>query len=285
MKKIYVLTGPSGAGASTAKYVFEELGFYILENFPSILTSDLIEKVLLNRPDTDKVLLMPKISEAKALCIELKKHDDFEVHTILLDCSKNELLRRFALTRHIHPNVVLAGINLEKAIDNDHVIVEQLKDKADIYIDNTKSSIKEFRTILYHTVEYNEKKTGITLVSFVSFGIKNGIQKDIDMMIDCRILPNPYWIETLKEKNGLDKEIINYLNSYDETHQFLANTIAYLEYHLAQMQKAGRGYYVVGVACSGGHHRSPYVADYLANYFSKKYKTLAYHRDCPELNK
>lgn len=285
MKKIYILTGPSGAGASTAKFVFEELGFYILENFPAVLTSDLVEKVLLERPETDRVCLMPKIREATALVAELRKHTDFEIHTILLDCEKGELLRRFALTRHIHPNVVISGIPLEKAIDEDHALVEQLKSKADIYIDNTKSSIKEFRTVLYHKIEFDEEKTGITMVSFVSFGIKNGIQKDIDMMVDCRILPNPYWVDSLREKTGMDPEIVEYLNSYSETHQFLANTIAYLEYHLAQMQKVGRGYYVVGVACSGGQHRSTYVAEYLAKYFSKKYKTLAFHRDCPELNK
>ena len=91
--------------------------------------------------------------------------------------------------------------------------------------------------------------------------------------------------QSLKDKTGEDIDVIDYLNSYPETGHFLDNTIAYLEYHLGEMQKAGRGFYVVGVACSGGQHRSTYVANYLKKYFEKKYKTLVFHRDTPELNK
>ena len=285
MKKIYILTGPSGAGASTAKFVFEELGFYILENFPAILTNDLIEKVIANRPENESVCLIPRISEAKALFLELKKRQDFEVVTILLDCSSEELLHRYVLTRHTHPMSALSGIGLEDAIKNDLAIVSQLRGGCDLYIDTSKTTIKELRTTLYNKIENLGSKKGITTVKFVSFGMKNGIQKDIDMMIDCRILPNPFWVESLKDKTGEDLDVIDYLNSYPETQRFIDNTIAYLEYHLAEMQKAGRGLYTVGVACSGGQHRSTYVANYLKKYFEKKYKTLAYHRDSPELNK
>lgn len=285
MRKIYTLTGPNGAGSSTAKFVFEELGFYILENFPAKLAKDLVEKVLVDHPETEKVLLIPRIQDASSLCVELNDYKDIELCKILLDCNKDELIHRFTLTRHVHPRTVGTKMSLEKAIDSDLELVQKLKEQADLYIDTSKTTIKEFRTILYNKIEFDYQKNGITTVSFVSFGIKNGVQKDIDMMVDCRALPNPYWIESLKEKNGLDKEIKEYLNSFKETHEFLNNTIAYLEYHLNQMQKMGRGYYVVGVICSGGQHRSTFVADYLANYFKEKYKTLAFHRDCPELNK
>ena len=135
MKKIYILTGPSGAGASTAKFVFEELGFYILENFPAVLTNELIDKVIANRPDSEKVCLIPRIAEAKALFMELKKRNDFEVVTILLDCSSEELIHRYTLTRHIHPSSALSGISLEKAIENDLVLVNQLRGGCDLYID------------------------------------------------------------------------------------------------------------------------------------------------------
>ena len=225
-----------------------------------------------------------KINEAKRLWFEIKKNPDFEPIVILLDCSTQELMRRFALTRHIHPNSVLAGIDLEHAIENDKAIVNDFIKDADLYIDTSQYTIKEFRTILYNKIESDNKKE-ITSVVFVSFGIKNGIQKDIDFMIDCRNLPNPYWIEALKEKNDLEKEIKDYLNSFPETSEFLNNTIAYLEYHLSRMQMSGRATYLIGVCCSGGHHRSPFVADYLANYFKKKYRTRTFHRDCPELNK
>lgn len=284
MKKIYVLTGPSGAGSSTAKFVFEELGFYILENFPAVLTQDLIDKVLQNHPEIEKVCLIPKIFEAKKLIEELKKNKDYEVVFVLLDCSPQELTRRFVLSRHVHPTSVMVDIDLEKAIKSDLKNVSKLIKIADIYIDTTHYTIKEFRTILFNRIECSDNPE-ITVVVFQSFGIKNGIQKDIDCLIDCRNLPNPYWVETLKEKNGLDKEIVDYLNSFPDTQEFINKTIEYLDYFLSKMQKAGRPYYMIGVCCSGGQHRSPYIADYLARYFSKKYKTRAYHRDCPELNK
>ena len=285
MKKVYILTGPSGSGASTAKFVFEELGFYILENFPAALTNELFDKIISKRPSNENVCLIPRIAEAKALFLELKKRQDLEVITILLDCSDEELLHRYTLSRHTHPISALTGISLEDAIKNDLTLVDQLRGGCDIYIDTSRTSIKEFRTILYNQIDKNRSKTAITTIKFVSFGLKNGMQKDIDLLIDCRILPNPYWIESLKEKTGADKEVIDYLNSFPETGQFLEMTIGYLEYYFGEMQKAGRGYYVVGIACSGGQHRSAFVANYLAKYFEKKYTTSVYHRDSPELNK
>lgn len=284
MKKIYILTGPSGAGNSTVKFVFEELGFYIIENFPAVLTNDFLEKLVSNRSDVNDICLICRLTEAKALLLELKKHEEFKVIPILLDCDKEELMHRFTLTRHIHPNTIIANIDLEKAIDNDQKLVESLKDDAEIYVDTTKKSVKELRTILYNKIQ-NDNKEAITTVSFISFGMKYGIQKDIDMLIDCRILPNPYWDEKLREKTGLSKEVKDFINSFEETKIFFEKTIAYLEYHLAEMQKVGRGFYRIGVACSGGQHRSTFVADYLAKHFAKKYKAVCFHRDCPELNK
>lgn len=283
MKKIYVLSGPSGAGASTAKYVFEELGYYIIENFPFEITDDLLDKVL-NKEKINNICLITPIFNANKVVDKINKHPDFSCSLILLDCEKQELLQRYVLSRHIHPMAITKKISLEEAIDADIIECKKLIPKSDIYIDTTKGNIKELRTTLYNHL--NAIKEGhLTTIRFISFGMKHGMQKDVDMIIDCRNLPNPYWVESLKELTGLDPEVVSYMNSFEETDIFLQKTIEYLNYVFEEVSKNGRGYYTVGVCCSGGHHRSPFIADYLCSYYSTKYKTLVRHRDCPELNK
>ncbi|MCQ2086966.1 MAG: hypothetical protein MJZ37_02700 [Bacilli bacterium] len=122
-------------------------------------------------------------------------------------------------------------------------------------------------------------------VTFISFGLKHGIEKDIDMMVDCRSLPNPYYIDDLREKTGLHEDNVKFFNEHPETKVFLDKTVDYLTYHLEAMQKSGRPAYKIGVICTGGHHRSTYVANYLANYFKDSYNVTLFHRDCEELNK
>jgi len=283
MKQIYILTGPSGAGASTAKYVFEELGFYIIENFPYEITDALVENVI-KKDNIQDVCLITPIFNAKKIVEKLKEYPEFDTRLILLDCDKQELLQRYVLSRHSHPRSIVKKLGLEKAIDEDIAECKKIVTLADIYIDTSKGSIKELRTTLYNHL--NSVKEGhITNIRFVSFGMKHGMQKDVDLIVDCRNLPNPYWVESLKEKTGLDPEVVSYMNSFEETEIFLKKTVEYLDYLFEEVAKNGRGYYTVGVCCSGGHHRSPFIADYLASYYSSKYKTQVRHRDCPELNK
>lgn len=122
-------------------------------------------------------------------------------------------------------------------------------------------------------------------VTFTSFGLKHGIEPDIDMMVDCRSLPNPYWVENLRNKTGLHEDNVKFFNDHAETAVFLKKTIEYLEFHLDAMQKTSREAYKIGVVCTGGQHRSTFVADALAKYFKNKYYVTISHRDCPELNK
>ena len=129
-----------------------------------------------------------------------------------------------------------------------------------------------------------EEKTVFNL-SIMSFGIKNGIANDIDMMIDCRSLPNPYYVEELRYKTGLHEDNIKFFKEHKETEVFLKKTIEYLDYHLEALIKSGKISYKIGVICTGGHHRSTYVANFLYEHYAPMYTTNIFHRDCPELNK
>ena len=122
------------------------------------------------------------------------------------------------------------------------------------------------------------------IVNFISFGFKNGTPSGLDMIFDVRNIPNPYWVENLKELTGYDLEVIEYMKSFPQTRTLLNRITTFLSSHLPEMQGCGRTSYNIGIACSGGQHRSTFVANYLKEYYSDNYVTHVMHRDTPELN-
>ena len=282
MKELIVLTGPSGSGVSSSKFVFEELGYYVIDNAPSSVTQPILDELAKN--ETAKgFCLMPRINGVKQVLETAEKDKRFHVTFILLMTEKDELIKRYALSRHIHPRSTMDGIPLEDAIDFDVKEALLLTNLCDYEIDTTRLTTKELRINLYNKLQGKESDN-ITKITFVSFGLKNGIPVGLDAMFDVRLIPNPYWIEALAPLNGGDKEVIDFIMSYDITKQLLKEIIDYLEFYIPEMQKNGRASYTVGIACSGGQHRSTFVANYLRNYFKDKYEVEVYHRDSPELN-
>jgi len=284
MLELNILTGPSGSGISSSKFVFEELGYYIVENAPFEATDAILKSFLSNAYKTKKFCLVVSLFDAKQILEISRKYSEFKTKLILLSADPNEIRKRYRLSRHVHPRCLTQQISLGKAIELDNKETANLFSDADIYIDTSTLSIKSLRINLYNKLT-GKKDENITSIYFVSFGYKNGTPMDLDMIFDVRNIPNPYWIDNLKALNGTDKQVIDYMNSFPETQKIIDNIVRFLEIHLAYVQKTGRPIYNIGVACSGGQHRSTYVANYLAEHFSHQYKTEAIHRDSPELNK
>lgn len=282
MINITLLTGPSGSGNSSAKYVFEELGYYVSENIPSSLVSSLVEHFKTNSYKTTKICIMVNVNEALQAIQILKEIKDIKLKVVVLSCEEKEILKRYTLTRHVHPRSSLCKISLEKAIKEDVKDTIELIPEADIYIDTTSLSIKELRRILYHELQIKKERT--TTFTFISYGLKNGVPLGLDCSFDVRLIPNPYWVEALKELNGQNQEVIDYMMSFDITQKVLDNLTNYLSFLFENIVNMDRGNYNIGIACSGGQHRSTFVANYLANYFKDKYNVLVIHRDCQELN-
>lgn len=283
MKELKILTGPSGSGITSCKFVFEELGYYIVENAPTSSVEAVLEAF--NQPPVgiNKFCLIVPIGVAQRVLDIARQHPEFKTELVLLTCDPNEIRKRYRLSRHAHPKTVGRKLSLDQAIDLDVKEATSLFSEADIYIDTTALGIKFLRINLYNKLTGSSGEN-ITSIYFISFGYKNGIPTDMDMIFDVRTIPNPYWVDELKVLNGADQAVIDYMQSFPETQQVLDNIVNYLQFHLAQVQKRGRPIYNIGIACSGGQHRSTYVANYLATYFSKKYKTQAIHRDSPALN-
>ena len=283
MKNIVLITGTAGSGLSSAEYVFEELGYFVVKNVPPVAINSVIDEFLKNKKYKNVAIVAHAIN-AKESIDAIRERTDANYRFIVLSCEKEELLKRYALTRRVHPRVVTQKVSATKAIELDISEIQSVEKYANLFIDTTSLTVKQLRTRLYKFLE-NIEEERITSVNFMSFGLKNGIPQGIDTFFDVRIIPNPYWVEALKELTGEDQEVIDYLNSFPITQQVIDNIVSYLNNYLKELLKMGRGSYTIGIACSGGQHRSTYVANYLADHFSKEYRTQVFHRDCPQLNK
>ena len=283
MNKLVLLTGPSGSGLSSAKYVFEETGFYIVENPPKTVINDLLKSFEGFSDRIHNFCLIVNIAEARQSLEIIKKNKNFKCKTILLMASKQELLKRYALTRHAHTRSVMEKIPLEKAIDLDIKDANELYPDVDATLDTSSLSVKLLRRFVEEFLSYGKSNRGMN-VNFVSFGLKNGTPLGLDMVLDVRSIPNPYWVDELKELTGYDQKVIDYMNQFPQTKTLLNRITTFLSSQLSEVQEGGRTTYNIGIACSGGQHRSTYVAKYLADYFADSYHTHAIHRDTANLN-
>lgn len=284
MKSSFVIiTGPAGSGLSSAEYVFEELGYLVTKNVPAEAVDTVIDKVN-NRKKPVDVCLVTHAIGVKGVLEAFKKRSDVSFKLIVLNCEQNELLKRYALTRRVHPRSVIQKISPQVAVKQDVEDVLSVVNEANLFIDTTSLTVKQLRAKLYKYLA-NVEDDKMASINFISFGIKNGIPQGIDCFFDVRLIPNPYWVEDLRELTGEDQKVIDYMQSFTITQEVIDNIVNYLTKYLYETQKSGRGSYTIGIACSGGQHRSTYVANYLADYFSKEYRTSVVHRDSPELNK
>lgn len=284
MKNVVVIAGPSGSGLSSVEFVFEELGYLVIKN-PTVNSINAVVDDLLNeKSELNNFCLMLNAGSGNEIFKILKRRNDANYRFIVLNCSEYELNKRYALSRHVHPRSARFKLSLTDAIKLDVKDTLDIVNEADLYIDTSSLSVKQLRAMVYKFLEGIEDDKLLS-VTFISFGIKNGIPQGIDTFLDTRMIPNPYWNEKLKELNGADQPVIDYMMSFDVTKEVLENFKKYLSTSLEEVAKDGRSSYTVGIACSGGQHRSTFVANYLADYFSKKYRTQVIHRDSPSLNK
>ena len=283
MNRLVVLTGVSGAGISSAKFVFEEEGYFVVENSPKEVIPHLLDSFNQRSDKIHNFCLILNLSEMKECMSLIKKDKRFKTKFILLMADQEELIKRYALTRHVHPKSVIENLPLEKAIEKDLIEANALVPDVDLSLDTSSLSVKLLRQIIREFIDVKAKNKGM-IVNFISFGLKNGTPSGLDMVFDVRSMPNPYWVEELRELTGYDQKVIDYLEKFPQTKTLLNRITTYLSSQLHEIQEGGRTSYNVGIACSGGQHRSTYVAKFLADYFSDTYVTNVIHRDTAELN-
>lgn len=283
MNRLVILTGVSGSGVSSSKSIFEEEGFYIVENPPHEIIPELLKTFEKRSSTVHNFCLILHISEVKKSLSIIKQNKNFKTKIILLTANKPELIKRFALTRHTHIRTINENLPLEEAIDKDLSEADQLGPDVDLCIDNSSLSIKLLRKLIREYIDFKTSDKGM-VVNFVSFGFKNGAPMGLDMVFDVRSIPNPYWVDELRELTGYDEKVVEYMNKFPQTKTLLNRITTFLSSQLHEIQEGGRTSYNVGIACSGGQHRSTFVAKYLADYFADTYITNVIHRDTASLN-
>lgn len=280
--KLIVISGRSGSGKSTALNVLEDAGYNCIDNLPVNLLQSLVHNNLreTHRRNTHlAVCIDARSSDLERLPEILLSIDrmDVDCQVVYLDARSPTLVRRFSETRRRHP-LTSATTDLPQAIDAEAEMLESLADVADLNLDTTQLSAQALRdTIASRVVAQTD--SGINLL-FRSFGFKQGVPVDADLVFDLRCLPNPYWELELREMTGLDEPVQRYLQGEPLIEKMFQDISGYLETWIPEFESNYRAYMTVALGCTGGQHRSVYMATRLASHFQPQINNvLLRHRE------
>jgi RNase adapter protein RapZ len=261
-RKLFIITGISGAGKSQALKVFEDFGFFCVDNLPIALLEQFGD--LLNKSrEMSKVALGMDIREGKQLAglpkvLKALKARGLEPRVIFLDASDDVIIHRFSETRHKHP----LGIKIGDAVPLERRLLIPLKEIADKVINTSSMTLGELKEAVSQTLELT--RTREMTLSILSFGFKYGMPLDADIVMDVRFLPNPNYISKWRRKTGLDKGVQGYVLENPITKKFLEDYLKLITSLLPHYVKEGKSYLTIAVGCTGGRHRSVFVTHYLA---------------------
>ncbi|MEM8833625.1 MAG: RNase adapter RapZ [Pseudomonadota bacterium] len=273
-KNLLFITGLSGAGMSSTLKALEDISYEVFDNFPLSLLPSLLEEKS-DKPIALGIDTRTRHFDPKKL---IQSVDNNKAYLLFLDCDQQEIQKRFSETRRVHPmaadRTVLDGIEYEKQW------LEPLIDRADLVINTTNLSIHDLRQQIESEFEASQKQK--LNISLVSFGYKNGIPREADIIMDVRFLKNPHWVKELKPLTGQDEKVADYIRTDENFSVFFKNFKKTVEPLLPAYQNEGKSYLTIAIGCTGGKHRSVFTIEEL----SKWLKTIGYdaylkHRDKP----
>lgn len=276
-----IITGMSGAGKTVAMQSLEDLGYFCIDNLPPTLLPKFSELMQESGEKLNKV----------ALVIDLRSRDFFESlfdaidqvdsglpvspQILFLDAKDSVLVRRYKETRRSHP-LAPEGLLLE-GIRRERELLAEIKGRAQHYIDTTQLKPVQLRKKIARLFQTPGQHS--FSVHIVSFGFKHGVPIDADLVFDVRFLPNPHYVDGMREKTGKDREVADYVLKWSETKIFLEKLLDLLFFMLPYYKREGKRQLVIAIGCTGGKHRSVALADYIAEKIGKEYFTRTSHRD------
>lgn len=282
--RLIIVSGRSGSGKSTALDVLEDNGFYCIDNLPAGLLPELAERTLLH---TESLLPQVAVSiDARNLPSQLRRFPalldevrarHIKCDVVYLDADEETLLKRFSETRRRHP-LTNESRSLAEAIADESSLLGPIIDLADLKIDTTHLNLYQLRDMLKLRL-LNQPEPG-TAFLVESFGFKRGMPVDADLVFDVRCLPNPYWKPDLRDYSGLDQPVVDYLFAQADVEDMYQDILAYLTKWLPRFAASNRAYVTVAIGCTGGHHRSVYLANRLGEALKPILKNVQVrHRD------
>ena len=281
--RFVVVTGMSGGGKSTALKMLEDAGFYCVDNLPVSLVEKFAELVSMPGSEVSKVALGLDVRSDQSFedatkILESLKATGYAIEILLMDADENVLIKRYKETRRVHP-LALDG-RVEDGVRAERRVLENIRKNADYVIDTTDLLTRELKEeldrIFVENAEYNS-----LMVTILSFGFKHGIPSDADLVLDVRFLPNPFYIEDLKHKTGLDKEVQDYVMGFPEAVEFMEKLTDMIQFLVPNYVKEGKYRLVIAIGCTGGKHRSVTLAGELYKRMKDrgKYGIKLHHRD------
>jgi len=283
-RRFVILTGLSGSGKTHAIRALEDLGYFCIDNLPTQLIPTIAELTLRDASSLEKVAIVVDIREKGFLAEfprvfrKLRGAPKMKPTLIFLEASHSALVRRFSETRRPHP--LARDRSVSEGITEERDKLNQIRAMADLIIDTTNLTVHELRDIFMQMSRDGRERADM-VVNLVSFGYKNGVPVDADLVFDVRCLPNPHFVDSLRKLTGRDAAVVRYMRKHDETHDFLDRLTSFLKFALPQYVREGKSYLTVAIGCTGGQHRSVYLAERLARAFSGRYQVLTRHRQLP----
>lgn len=266
------MTGLSGAGISSALKSLEDLGYEVFDNFPLEFIGGLIEQ------DPNKPIAIGIDSRVRNFSPDsiVKKKNKIGAQLVYITCDNTTLLKRFTETRRKHP--LAKDRPVEDGIRKERRLLEGLKEEADLLIDTSDLSIHDLRRLLEGHYAIDSKKR--LTVTLVSFGFRNGIPREADIVMDVRFLRNPHWDKDLKPLTGQTEEVGNYIKEDENFESFITNFKNLIEPLLPRYNHEGKSYLTIAIGCTGGKHRSVYCVEALEKWLSSlDVQTFKKHRD------
>ena len=281
--RFVVVTGMSGGGKSTALKMLEDAGFYCVDNMPISLVEKFVELISMPNSEISKVVLGLDVrtdqsfSDATRVLRQLKEKG-YQFEILFMDADEKVLIKRYKESRRVHP-LALDG-RVEDGVRAERKVLEGIRKKADYVIDTSHLLTRELKAeldrIFVENGEYNS-----LMVTVMSFGFKYGIPADADLVFDVRFLPNPFYIDELKQKTGNDREVQDYVMKSEESGEFMHRLIDMIQFLIPNYIKEGKYRLVIAIGCTGGKHRSVTLANELYKRMKDQgtYGLKLYHRD------
>jgi len=283
--RLIIVSGLSGSGKSVALAMLEDLDYYCVDNIPAGLLPGFIAYTVrtsepayrLTAVGVDARNRPEDLADVPRLVEELRR-SGIGCEMLFLRADNEMLLKRFSETRRRHP-LSRSGLGLQEALEQEQRLLAPVANAADLTIDTSRLSVHELRELIRERVVERETAGGPSLL-FQSFAYRHGVPDDADFVFDARALPNPYWEPALRDLTGRDPAVEDFMRRHEDADHFLADITGFLDRWLPSLVRSNRSYLTVAVGCTGGQHRSVYLAEKLAAHFSGRLgRPLIRHRD------
>jgi UPF0042 nucleotide-binding protein len=281
-KELVIVTGISGAGKASALRNFEDLGYHAVDNLPLELLTEFAGLVG-KSGEIERAAIVVDIREGQTLdrlpeILKQVRHI-LPTRVVFLDAQDSVLVRRYSETRRPHP--LRRSETVERSIAEERQLLDPIRNVADTLVDTSNFNVHELRAHIQQRFGH-EEQTKRLLVSCLSFGFKNGVPLDADLVFDVRFLPNPHFVPEFRKKTGKDPKVAAYVRGFPQTKEFLTRVTDLMLYLLPHYVEEGKSYLTVGFGCTGGQHRSVMMAEEMSKRLRKAgYQVKAVHRDVP----